>query len=143
MEIKRNLNNIVVDTMIFIFMTIMMSTVVAFFMNINNDEILVMSIVIPVILSLIVSGIIMRRYYSKFPVNLKVEENIITINKLYMKEKILISDITKISEVNTMEKLTGSVMYKIDYEGNKIVLNSKRYYNLKEFILEIKSKIGI
>jgi len=143
MEIKRNLNNIVVDTMIFIFMTIMMSTVVAFFMNINNDEILVMSIVIPVILSLIVSGIIMRRYYAKFPVNLKVEENIITINKLYMKEKILISDITKISEVNTMEKLTGSVMYKIDYEGNKIVLNSKRYYNLKEFILEIKSKIGI
>ena len=143
MEIKRNLNNTVIDTMIFIFMTIMMSTVVAFFMNINNDEILVMSIVIPVILSLIVSGIIMRRYYSKFPVNLKVEENIITINKLYMKEKILISDITKISEVNTMEKLTGSVMYKIDYEGNKIVLNSKRYYNLKEFILEIKSKIGI
>lgn len=140
MEIKRNFYSTFIDTMIYIFMTLMMTTVLGFFMNINNDEISVMSIVLPFILSVILSGVIMTKYYDRFPVGVTLKGEQITFHKLIRKDKIHISDIIKISEINTMSKVTGSILYVIKYEGNSVSLNNKRYNKLDEFISEIKEK---
>ena len=140
MEIKRNFYSTFIDTIIYIFMTLMMMTVLGFFMNINNDEVSVMSIFLPFILSVILSGIIMTKYYDRFPVSLALKDEQITFHKLLREDKVHISDIIKISEINTMSKVTGSILYVIKYEGNSVSLNNKRYNKLDKFISKIKEK---
>lgn len=137
MSIKRNYYSEFIDTMIFFVITIMISIVVTFFMNIDNDEISAISIVVSVTLSLLTSGMIMIKYFNKFPIGLILEDEKIIIHKFYRKDKIYITDIIKISEVKTLSKLTGSVMYVISYEDSSVLLNNKRYNNLNIFMSNI------
>jgi hypothetical protein len=106
-------------------------------MNIDNDEISAISIVVSVTLSLLTSGMIMIKYFNKFPIGLILEDEKIIIHKFYRKDKIYITDIIKISEVKTLSKLTGSVMYVISYEDSSVLLNNKRYNNLNIFMSNI------
>lgn len=137
MSINRNYYSEFIDTMIFFVITIMISIVVTFFMNIDNDEISAISIVVSVTLSLITSGMIMIKYFNKFPIGLILEDEKIIIHKFYRKDKIYITNIIKISEVKTLSKLTGSVMYVISYEDSSVLLNNKRYNNLNIFMSNI------
>lgn len=134
MDIRRTSYSMIIDTLIFVIVIITIAIIINFFLNINDEIATWISFMVSLIFSSMVAAFVMEKYSANFPFRLVIKNERMIIYKLFSKNEILLGDIDKVSEIAFMSKLSGSITYEIYYNGDKIILNSKRYKHFDKLI---------
>lgn len=134
MEVARTLYSKIIDTLLFLWSVIMISATLIFFLNIRNDVVSLFSIIISITIGLIISLLIFIFYSTRFPLKIRISNETVELVGTFKTREIDINGIKKVTKINTMSSLSGSVTYKINFSNFSILVNSKRYKNIEMFI---------